>query len=81
MLSGLSNVAHPEALEMVCALLDDEAVRAEAELAAVKIAARLADSHRSRAKAALQKVLAITTNESVRKQARDVIALIEVDRE
>lgn len=80
-LSGLSNVAHPEALEMVCALLDDEAVRAEAEFAAVKIAARLADSHRSRAKAALQKVLAMTTNESVRKQARDVITLIESDRE
>jgi hypothetical protein len=76
-LSGLSNIAHPGALEMACASLDDEAVKAEAAPAVVKIARAIAGSCRVEARAAVEKVLSATTNQVVRRQADDVIALIE----
>jgi hypothetical protein len=76
-LSGLSNIAHPGALEMACTSLDDEAVKAEAAPAVVKIARAIAGSYRSEARAAAEKVLSATTNQVVRQQAEDVIALIE----
>jgi len=76
-LSGLSNIAHPGALEMACTSLDDEAVKAEAAPAVVKIARAIAGSCRVEARAAAEKVLSATTNEVVRRQADDVIALIE----
>jgi len=76
-LSGLSNVAHIDALEMALASLGDEAVRTEAALAAVKIAAAIAPSKQNEAKAAAEKVLSLTTNEAVRKQAKELIEAIE----
>ncbi|MBL7154262.1 MAG: HEAT repeat domain-containing protein [Phycisphaerae bacterium] len=76
-LSGLSNVAHRQALEMAVASLDDESVRAEAGSAVVKIAAAIAASDPLAAKAAAQKVLSVKTGESIRKQAEKVIDLIE----
>ena len=76
-LSGLANVAHPQALEMATAAIDDEAGGAEAALAAVKIARVIAGNCRSEAKAAARKVLSATANEAVRHRARDVIEMIE----
>jgi len=76
-LSGLSNIAHPGALEMACTGLDDEAVKAEAAPAVVKIARAIAGSCRVKARAAAEKVLSTTTNQIIRRQAEDVIALIE----
>ncbi len=76
-LSGLSNIAHLGALEMACASLDDEAVKAEAAPAVVRIARAIAVSYRGEARAAAEKVLSATTNQVVRQQADDVIALIE----
>jgi hypothetical protein len=76
-LSGLSNIAHPGALEMACTGLDDEAVKAEAAPAVVKIARAIAGSCRVEARAAAEKVLSTTTNQIIRRQADDVIALIE----
>jgi len=75
--SGLANVAHPQALEMATVAIGDEAVGAEAALAAVKIARAIAGNCRSEAKAAARKVLDATANEAVRRRARDVIAMIE----
>jgi len=76
-LSGLSNVAHPGALEMACTSLGDEAVKAEAAPAVMKIARAIAGSCRAEAMAAAEKVLSATTNQVVRQQAEDVIALIK----
>jgi len=76
-LSGLSNIAHPGALEMACTSLDDEAVKAEAAPAVVKIARAIVGSCRVEARAAAEKVLSATTNQVVRQQADDIIALIE----
>lgn len=76
-LSGLSNIAHPGSLEMACASLDDEAVKAEAAPAVMKIARAIAGSYRSEARAAAQKVLSATANDVLRRQAEDVIALLK----
>jgi len=76
-LSGLSNVAHIHALEMALASLADEAVRSEAALAAVKIALAIAPDNQNAAKAAADRLLTMTTNETVRKQAKELIEAID----
>jgi HEAT repeat protein len=76
-LSGLANVSDPKALQLVCGCLDDEAVKAEAALAVVKIAGGICGSYPDQAKAALQKVIAGSTDDSLRKLAQDVINTIE----
>jgi len=76
-LSGLANVAHIDALEMALASLPDEAVSTEAALAAVKIAAAIAPRNQNEAKAAAEKVLSLTTNETVRKRAKELIEAID----
>jgi HEAT repeat protein len=76
-LSGLANVSDPKALQLVHRCLDDEAVKAEAALAVVKIAGGICGSHPDQAKAALQKVIAGSTDDSLRKLAQDVINTIE----
>jgi len=76
-LSGLANLAHIDALEIALASLDDQTVRTEAALAAVKIAAAIAPSKQNEAKAATEKVLTITTSEAVRKQAQQLIEAID----
>ncbi len=76
-LSGLSNVAAPDALEMVHPYLDAGDVRTEAALALVRIAGSISQSHPKEAKAAAQKVLAVSTNDSARQQAQEVLDAIK----
>ena len=76
-LSGLSNVAAPEALEMVHPYLDAGDVRTEAALALVGIAGSISQSHPKEAKAAAQKVLAVSANDSARQQAQEVLDAIK----
>ena len=76
-LSGLANVSDLKALQMVEPCLDDEAVKTEASLAVVKIAAGICGSHPDPSKAAVQKVLSIAKDDSIRKLAQEVINTIE----
>ncbi len=76
-LSGLANVSDLKALQMIEPCLDDEAVKTEASLAVVKIAAGICGSHPDPSKAAVQKVLSIAKDDSIRKLAQEVINTIE----
>ena len=76
-LSGLSNVSDPEAMEMVEPFLQVEEVRGEAATAAIKIAGTIIDTHGERAKTAMNKLLAISNDEDLRKQAGEIVLHIE----
>ncbi len=76
-LSGLSNISDPGALEMVEPLLQAEEVRAEAAMAAIKIAGTIIDTHSERARTAMNKLLAVSKDENLRKQAEEIIRHIK----
>jgi len=73
LLSGLSNVSDPGALEMVEPLLQVEEVRAEAATAAIKIAGTIMDTHGERAKTAMNKLLSVSNDEDLRRQAEEIV--------
>jgi HEAT repeat protein len=76
-LSGLSNVSNPGALEMVEPFLQVEEVRAEATMAVIKIAGTIMDTHGERAKMAMNKLLAVSNDENLRKQAEEILRHIK----
>ncbi|MEK7474089.1 MAG: HEAT repeat domain-containing protein [Candidatus Coatesbacteria bacterium] len=69
-LGALGKVTHPAALEMALKAMDDPAVKEEAAAAAGRIAGELILSRREVARAALDRVLAVTTSDDVKKAAR-----------
>ena len=73
LLSGLMNVAHPQALDLALGWIDDKNVGREATTAALKIAESILAWHRDAAKAGLKKIAAATENEDIRKKARQLI--------
>ena len=77
-LSGLGTTSSPEALLLVEHCLADEALQAEAGLAATQIADRLRHRDEARARQALKRVLGATKDARVRQQAGEL--LNEVDR-
>ncbi|MBM4030861.1 MAG: hypothetical protein FJ291_03650 [Planctomycetes bacterium] len=77
-LAAMGNVPSPEALKAVEPFLDDEALKAEAAVAAVKIASALTGSAPEAAKAALKKLLDAAPNDDVKKQAQE--ALNQLDK-
>jgi hypothetical protein len=72
-LSGLSNVSDTGALSMVEPFLQVETVRAEAAMAMIKIAGAIIETHPDRAKMAMNKLLAVSKDEDLRKQAEEII--------
>ena len=76
-LSGLSNVSDPEALEMVEPFLQVEEVREEAATATIKIAGTIMDTHGERIKTAMNKLLAISNDEDLRKQVEEILQYIK----
>ena len=72
-LSGLSNISDPGALGMVEPFLQVEEVRGEAAMAAIKIAGTIMETHGERVKAAMNKLLTISNNEDLRRQAEEII--------
>jgi uncharacterized protein YfeS len=72
-LSGLSNVSDPGALSIVEPFLQVETVRAEAAMAMIKIAGAIMETHRDRAKMAMNKLLAVSKDQNLRKQAEDIV--------
>jgi hypothetical protein len=76
-LGGLGTASSGEALALVEPCLKEEALRAEAALAAVQIASRLRQEDATRAKAVLERVLSAVTDPRIRRQAQDTINEME----
>lgn len=76
-LSGLSSTASLDSLAMASGYLGDKELFGEAEVAVVRIAEAICKTHPQESKAALKKVISNTKNESVRRQAEEVIKVIE----
>ena len=73
LLGGLARIAHPEALEMAVAWLDDKEVRAEAALATVEIGEALLGTHRGVAMSALDKASSNAGDVRLRDRAKTLI--------
>jgi len=76
-LSGIGEVADAAALKMIEPSLGDDALKAEATSAYVRIAAAISGTQRDDAMAALKKVLDLSRDDGIRKQANDALAQIE----
>ena len=76
-LSGLANVSDPKALAMVQPFLQAEAVRAEAAMASIKIAGAIMQTHRDQAGTAMNRLLAVSRDEDLRKRAREIVRQIK----
>ncbi len=72
-LSGLANVSDPGALSMVEPFLQVETVKAEAAMAMIKIAGAIMETHPDRAKTAMNKLLAVSKEEDLRRQAEEIV--------
>jgi hypothetical protein len=76
-LSGLSEIADPGALDLIVPLLDTVEVRNEASLAATKVASAVAGSQAPVAKDAMKKVLAVSTDAGARQAAQTLLKQID----
>ncbi len=76
-LSGLANMKLLAALEMAAAYLEDKSLQQEAEVAVVKIAQATGGSYPAESKAALQKIIQISKNDFLRKQAQELLNRIK----
>ncbi len=76
-LSGLSYVRAPEALDVAMPYLAKEDVKAEAESAVVRIASRIRGEHPEKAKDALNAVVAQTDNDLIKAEAQDVLSQLQ----
>jgi len=76
-LSGLGEIQSPDALQTAVDLLKNKALRQEAAIAAVKISKAIYDDYSDQSVAAMETILKVSGNESIRKQAKEVIQLAE----
>lgn len=72
-LGGLAEVRHLLALQTVAPCLDDPAVKEEAASAAVRIGRDICDRHPAAVKAVMEKVLDISKNQGVQRDARETL--------
>jgi len=79
-LSGLANVADPAALKLVEPFLTDAQVQAEAELAALNIAAGIAGAAPADAKAVATRIQAESKNPTTRDRASKLLGQLEKGR-
>jgi len=73
-LSGLANVKSVEALKIAGACLDNEAMRAEAAAAVVKICRAIKSSEPAQAKIMLRKVISLSVSDATSREATEIIA-------
>jgi HEAT repeat protein len=76
LLAGLADSRNPEALKNIEPFLTEEAVSAEAEQAFLKVAVSLQGMAPEAARGAAEKLVAESKNESVRKQAEEIVERI-----
>jgi len=72
-LAGVANEKSPAALQMVQGYIDDADLKAEAIASALKIAEAIAANNKSVVKSAMEKVLAATQDENLRKKADEIL--------
>jgi len=72
-LAGLADVPHPDALQMAVECLDNQAVRGEAAMAAVKIGEAVMGSAPQAVASAMERVVKAAPNDATRKQAKQVL--------
>ena len=72
-LAGLAGARSAEAMKLVEGLLADASLKAEAEVALVQIAGNARGSAPTESRAALQKIIASTTNAALKQQAQGII--------
>jgi|GEM_PF-1762152 len=72
-LAGLANVAHGQALALVGGALDDKALEQEAIAAALKLGGKLGAEEPKAVKALMERVVALSSDAKVKKQAQDII--------
>ena len=72
-LAGLAGAHSADALKLVEGLLDDPALKAEAELACVQVAGNARGAAPDEARAALKRLSASTKNDAVRKRAQETL--------
>lgn len=77
-ISGLSKSNTPQTLALIAPLLDDENVRGEAALAAVGIARGIAAKNPVEAKAALDKIIAVSKDDATLKAANEALKSVRV---
>jgi len=76
-LSGLANVGDAEALIMVEPFLQTEEIRAEATIAAIRIAGSIAQTYPGKAETAMTKLLAGLQDENLRRQAEEILGQVK----
>ena len=76
-LAGLANLSEIEAFKTVLPLLDDISVQAEAAQAATRIAGTVLGAEPEVVRTAMKKVVALPTDDGVRKVAADVLAQLD----
>jgi len=76
-LGALADLKHPAALQLAGKHLDDDAVRAEAVAASLKIARAISGAYRDDAEAVVKQILDATTDANVRKQAEEALGIIQ----
>ena len=76
-LGALADLKHPAALQLAGKHLGDEAVRAEAVAASLKIARAISGAYRDDAEAVVKQILDAATDDNVRKQAQETFDIIQ----
>ncbi len=76
-LSGLSNTTNIAALRIAAKYLDDEALKAEAEVAAVKIAKGVAGNYPQEVKTILDGIVKTSQNEFAVNQAKEILSCVD----
>ncbi len=76
-LSGLGNTPSLDALNMSLGYMEDQTLKAEAEVAAMRIAQAIGTDHPQKAKDVLNKIIQHTKNDSTRAQAQEVLNLMD----
>jgi len=76
-LAGIGNVRQEAALDLAVEYIQDAELAPEAQAAVVRIAAAIAQSSPQAAKTALAKVIAVSGNEMIRRQAQTVVDQID----
>ncbi|MCY3018434.1 MAG: HEAT repeat domain-containing protein [Planctomycetota bacterium] len=76
-LAALGETPHPEAAKLIEACLAEDAVKAEAELALLRISQLMAGSSPDETKAALGRLIASSANANLKKQAQTLLQQLE----
>ena len=76
-LAGIANVQQPGALDLVAPYLGQEALRAEAEAATLKIGRAICGAYADEVKEAVTRVADAASNESALNEAKDILAVID----